>query len=232
MTHLFRKIFLAFLIFGIFSCGDTATQTNSNNSPTSTVENTPQQNTAKKKKQILFFGDSLTAGYGLEDPSNSYVGVIQQKLDSLNMDYKAVSAGVSGETSSGGNDRVDWILENNKIDVFILELGANDGLRGIPTEETAKNLTSIFDKVKAKFPDAKLVVAGMYAPPNMGDDFNKKFAAIFPKLAKSYNAALVPFLLDGVAGIPELNQRDRIHPTSKGHEILADNVWTVLQKIL
>jgi len=231
MTHLFKKIFLAFLIFGIFSCNDSATTTNTKTESTTTQESTTKT-TSKKKKQILFFGDSITAGYGLEDPSKSYVGFIQQKLDSLNMNYQTVSAGVSGETSSGGNDRIDWILENNTIDVFILELGANDGLRGIPTEETTKNLKSIFDKVKTKFPDAKLVVAGMYAPPNMGDDFNKKFAAIFSKLAKSYNAALVPFLLDGVAGIPELNQRDRIHPTSKGHEILADNVWTVLQKVL
>lgn len=234
MRFFYKNVLVVFLSLSILGCGETAKSDAAKNTTIETektANNTPAKK-EKKKKQILFFGDSLTAGYGLDDPSESYVGVIQERIDSLGLDYQTVNAGVSGETSSGGNDRIDWILEQNKIDIFILELGANDGLRGIKTEETTKNLQSIFDKVTAKFPEAKLFVAGMLAPPNMGNDFTQKFAAIFSNLAKNNNAAFVPFLLDGVGGIPELNQRDGIHPTTKGHEILADNVWKELEGLL
>ncbi len=235
MRFFYKNLIVVFLSLGMVGCGETTTSDAGKNAKAATEKmtntNTPTKK-EKKKKQILFFGDSLTAGYGLDDPSESYVGVIQERIDSLGLDYQTVNAGVSGETSSGGNDRIDWILEQNKIDVFILELGANDGLRGIKTEETSKNLQSIFDKVKAKFPEAKLVVAGMLAPPNMGNDFTQKFAGIFSNLSKNNNAGFVPFLLDGVGGIPELNQRDGIHPTTKGHKILADNVWKELKGIL
>ena len=236
MNFRYKFLVLTIFAFSFWSCGET-TSANSNTTNTATApaanSNTAAETkVAKKKKQILFFGDSLTAGYGLDDPSDSYVGVIQRRLDSLGMNYKAVNAGVSGETSSGGNDRIDWILEQNQIDVFVLELGANDGLRGIKTEETIKNLQSIFTKVKAKFPEAKLVLAGMLAPPNMGGDFTEKFAAIFPKVAKENNAEFVPFLLEGVGGIPKLNQRDGIHPTAEGHRILADNIWKELKKVI
>ncbi len=234
MRFFYKNLMLVFLSFSILGCGETTANDAVKNAKTDAEEianNTPVKKT-KKKKQILFFGDSLTAGYGLEDPSDSYVGVIQERLDSLGLDYQTVNAGVSGETSSGGNDRIDWILEQNKIDIFILELGANDALRGIKTEETAKNLQSIFDKVKATFPEVKLFVAGMLAPPNLGNDFSQKFAAIFSNLAKNNNAAFVPFILDGVGGIPELNQRDGIHPTIKGHKILAKNIWEELESML
>ena len=117
-------------------------------------------------------------------------------------------------------------------EIFVLELGANDGLRGINPEVTIKNLQSIIDKVKAKYPNAKLVLAGMLAPPNMGKEFTDAFSKIYPELAKTNKAELIPFLLDGVAGIPELNLKDRIHPTEEGHIILADNVWKVIEKIL
>jgi acyl-CoA thioesterase-1 len=234
MRFFHKNLMLVFLSLSIFGCEETAVSDPTKSTGTDTekaADDTPTKK-EKKRKQILFFGDSLTAGYGLDDPSESYVGVIQERLDSLGLAYQAVNAGVSGETSSGGNDRIDWILEQNKIDVFILELGANDGLRGIKTAETTKNLQSIFDKVKAKFPEAKLFVAGMLAPPNMGNDFTQRFAAIFSNLAQKNNAAFVPFLLDGVGGIPELNQRDGIHPTTKGHKILADNVWKELESML
>ena len=234
MRFFYKNLMVVFLSLSIFGCGETTNSDTVKNTKTKTEKtdnNTPTKK-EKKKKQILFFGDSLTAGYGLDDPSESYVGVIQERIDSLELDYQTVNAGVSGETSSGGNDRIDWILEQNQIDVFILELGANDGLRGIKTEETTKNLQSIFDKVKAKFPEAKLIVAGMLAPPNMGSDFTQKFAGIFSNLSKNNNAAFIPFLLDGVGGIPELNQRDGIHPTTKGHKILAENVWKELKSIL
>lgn len=183
---------------------------------------------ASAVKTILFFGDSLTAGYGLDDPSEAFPGNIAKKIDSLKMPYKVINAGVSGETSAGGNSRIDWTLKQ-KVDVFILELGANDGLRGIPPNETAKNLQSIIDKVKAKYPDAKLVMLGMQVPPNMGPDYVNKFKAVFPAIATKNKMALVPFLLQGVGGHPDLNQPDGIHPTEKGAKIVAENVWSVLK---
>jgi len=233
MKLFFGKIFLITLIIGFTSCGgnDSSKETQTISKPTTqTTSETPK--TTKKKKKILFFGDSITAGYRLNDPSQSYVGAFQNILDSLGLEYEAIASGESGETSSGGQERIDWVLSNYDVDVFVLELGANDGMRGIATEETVKNLQSIFDQVRAKFPKSKLVVAGMLAPPNMGADFTEKFAAIFPKLAKDNNAALIPFILEGVGGIPELNLSDGIHPTVEGHKILAQNVWKVLKDIL
>jgi acyl-CoA thioesterase-1 len=185
---------------------------------------------AQTVKTVLFFGNSLTAGYGL-DPSEAFPALIQKKIDSLDMPYKVVNAGVSGETSSGGNSRIDWILQQ-PVDVFVLELGANDGLRGIPTAETKKNLQAITDKVKAKYPEAKLVIAGMQIPPNMGQAYATSFMKLFPELASENNAALIPFLLQGVGGEASLNLQDGIHPTAEGHKILAENVWSVLKPVL
>ncbi|SIR70221.1 acyl-CoA thioesterase-1 [Mucilaginibacter lappiensis] len=182
-------------------------------------------------KTVLFFGDSLTAGYGLDDPSEAFPGVIKDKIDSLKLPYKVINAGLSGETTAGGNARLDWLLKQ-KVDVFILELGANDGLRGIPVNETNKNLQSIIDKVKAKYPEVKIVLLGMQVPPNMGADYVNKFKAIFPDLAAKNHTQLVPFLLQGVGGIPALNQADGIHPTAQGAKIVANNVWGVLKGVL
>ena len=182
------------------------------------------------EKVLVFFGNSLTAGMGL-DPRESFPALIQNKLDSLNMKYSVVNAGLSGETTSGGKSRVDWVL-NQKPDVFVLELGANDGLRGIPLEETRRNLQSIIDKVKKKNPEVKIVLVGMQIPPNMGPEYTSEFRKIFPDLAEENSLALIPFLLEGVAGNPELNQRDGIHPTAEGQKIVAENVWRVLQGVL
>ena len=182
-------------------------------------------------KVVLFFGDSLTAGYGLPDPSEAYPGVVQNKIDEAKLHYKVVNAGVSGETSAGGKARINWILKQ-KIDVFVLELGANDGLRGIPTTETMENLQSIIDAVKAKYPNAKLVLLGMQVPPNMGGKYAYSFKAIFPGLAAKNNMTFMPFLLKDVAGVPSLNQKDGIHPTAEGAEIVGNNVWQVLQSVL
>ncbi|MGI8636420.1 MAG: arylesterase [Segetibacter sp.] len=181
-------------------------------------------------KSILFFGNSLTAGYGL-DPSESFPSLLQQKIDSAQLNYKSVNAGVSGETSAGGAARIDWSLKQ-PLDVFVLELGANDGLRGIPVAETKKNLQSIIDKVKKIYPEAKLVLTGMQIPPSMGQEYSYKFQNLFPELAKKNNMALVPFLLENVAGIRALNQQDGIHPTAAGAKIVAENVWKILQPIL
>lgn len=185
---------------------------------------------SRSVKTILFFGNSLTAGYGLE-PTQAFPALIQLKIDSLHLPYKTVNAGVSGETSAGGNGRIAWILKQ-PVDVFVLELGANDGLRGIPVSETRTNLQSIIDKVKAKYPQAKLVLAGMQIPPNMGEDYAKKFRELFPELARKNNMTLIPFLLQDVGGVRELNQPDGIHPTAEGEKIVVKNVWNVLHEVL
>ncbi len=183
-----------------------------------------------KTKTIIFFGNSLTAGYGLS-PSQAFPGLIQKKIDSLGLPYKVVNAGVSGETSSGGNSRIDWILRQ-PVDVFVLELGANDGLRGIPPSETKKSLQSIINKVKAKYPGAQLVLTGMQMPPSMGQQYAKEFRDIYPELANKNLITLVPFILEGVGGELKLNQEDGIHPTEEGHKLLAENVWRELKGLL
>lgn len=181
-------------------------------------------------KYILFFGNSLTAGYGL-DENESFPALIQQRLDSLNLPYTAINAGLSGETTSGGKNRIEWVLKQ-KIDIFVLELGANDVLRGLDLKETESNLRAILDNVKASNPEVKLILAGMEAPPNMGNDYTRQFATIFPKIAKDYNAALIPFLLENVASIPSLNLQDGKHPNAAGQHIVRENVWAVLKNLL
>lgn len=203
-------------------------QNSSTDKQQSTVKTDTTTAATPNQKTILFFGDSLTAGYGLDDPSDAFPGVIQHKIDSLKLPYKVVNAGVSGETTAGGLGRIDWILKQ-KIDVFVLELGANDGLRGIPVTETSKNLQGIIDKVKAKYPDVKLLLLGMQVPPSMGKDYVTSFKDLFPTLAEKNKVSLVPFLLAGVGGNPKLNQADGIHPTAEGAKIVAVNVWQVLK---
>jgi len=198
---------------------------------TSDQNNTAKETTAvTKKKTIVFYGNSLTAGYGVS-PSEAFPAIIQKKIDSLGLPYQVINAGVSGETSSGGKTRIDWILRE-PVDIFILELGANDGLRGTPLSETKKNLQEIIDKVKAKYPDTKFIFAGMEIPPNMGQAYTTEFRNIYTDLAAKNKMTLIPFLLEGVGGEPELNQADGIHPTAKGHLIVAENVWKQLEKLL
>lgn len=181
-------------------------------------------------KSIVFFGNSLSAGYGLS-PSEAFPAVIQQKIDSAGLQYKVVNAGVSGETTAGGVSRIDWILQQ-PVDVFVLELGGNDGLRGVPVAQTESNLQTIIDRVKAKYPSAKIVLAGMQVPPNMGKDYAEAFRSVYPKLAAQNKITLVPFLLEGVGGEAKLNQADGIHPTAEGARMVAQNVWQVLQPLL
>ena len=181
-------------------------------------------------KNILFFGTSLTAGLGL-DPSEAYPTLIQNRIDSLKLSYNVINAGLSGETSAAGKGRIDWLLKQ-PVAVFVLELGANDGLRGIQVTETTKNLQFIIDKVKAKYPDVKMVLAGMQVPPNMGNPYANDFKNMFPALAEKNNMTLIPFLLDKVGGVPKLNQPDGIHPTAEGGKILAENVWVKLKEVL
>jgi acyl-CoA thioesterase I len=181
-------------------------------------------------KSMLFFGDSLTAGYGLS-PEEAFPALIEKELNKKTNTVKVTNAGLSGETSAGGLARIDWVLRQ-PIDVFILELGANDGLRGLPLDQTRKNLQGIIDKVKAKYPKVKLVLAGMMVPPNMGKQYSADFKNIYPELAKKNNATLIPFLLDGVGGNEKLNQADGIHPNVEGHKIVARNLSLILGKLI
>ena len=185
---------------------------------------------APERGVVLFLGDSITAGYGL-DLSQAYPALVQEKIDARGWRFKVVNAGQSGDTSAGGLQRLDWLLRN-QVEVIVLELGGNDGLRGLPTESTRKNLQAIIDRTKAKFPAARIVIAGMKVPPNMGKEYSQKFEAIYSDLARKNKAALIPFVLEGVAGIAELNFPDRIHPTVKGHQIIAETVWKTLEPVL
>ncbi|MBM3426241.1 MAG: arylesterase [Bacteroidetes bacterium] len=185
---------------------------------------------ATKKKTILFFGNSLTAGYGI-DPEESFAGRIQIRLDSLKKEYRVINGGLSGETTAGGLSRLDWFLEEEPY-LFVLELGGNDGLRGIPLTETKKNLLAIVDKVQAKYPNTKIILAGMQIPPNMGKEYTEEFKAIYPAVAKEKNIELIPFLLEGVAGNPDLNLPDGIHPTPEGHRIVMETLWPYILKAL
>jgi len=227
--HRFKTILaLSLLAAALFSCGGGQKEAAEQKAGSpGTAAKTP----AAKKKIIVFFGNSLTAAYGLDDPSKGFAGLIQKRIDSLGLNYKVVNAGVSGETTSGGNSRIDWLLKQ-PLDIFVLELGGNDGLRGIPVSETKKNLQEILDKVKAKYPDAKRVLAGMQIPPNIGQKYAREFKEVYADLAKKNDVTLIPFLLEGVGGETKLNQADGIHPTEEGHKILAENVWVKIKDLL
>jgi len=223
-------IFIGAIALFAFSCQPQAEQ-GSESPNTSVTETEPATEEKTNEPVILFFGNSLTAGYGL-DPSEAFSSVIERKLDSLGLSYQIVNAGLSGETTASGNTRLDWVLERQPVDVFVLELGANDGLRGISTEETRKNLNTMIDKVQETYPEAQIILSGMLVPPNMGPDYANEFQKIFPEVADNQDVALIPFLLEDVAGEPELNLPDGIHPTAEGHEIVANNVWEVLYPLL
>jgi acyl-CoA thioesterase-1 len=184
----------------------------------------------KEPRIVVCLGDSLTAGYGL-DQAQAFPALLQKNIDGLGWNFKVVNAGLSGETTAGGLRRLDWVLKR-RIDVLILALGGNDALRGIPLETTHENLDQILTRTRAKNPDVHLVVAGMLIPPNWGREYFNGFRAIFPQLAKKHQAGLIPFLLEGVGGKPELNFPDGIHPTAEGHKIVASNVWKVLEPVL
>ncbi|CAD5247982.1 MULTISPECIES: arylesterase [unclassified Imperialibacter] len=225
-----KSILGALLLVGVFACDsiDSSKQTTSKEKVSEAdVASEPAED---KRKVILFYGNSITAGYGL-DISEAFPAIIQERLDSLGYDYNVINAGLSGETSAGGLSRIDWVLKT-PVDIFALELGGNDGLRGISLDETEKNLSEIIEKVKQSNPQVKIIVAGMQIPPNMGQEYTDRFRGIFPALAEKHNTALIPFILEGVGGIPELNLPDGIHPTPEGHKMLADNVWAVLEPII
>lgn len=191
-----------------------------------------------RMQNIIFFGNSLTAGYQLP-ASAAFPSLLQQRLDSLNLPYKTFNYGVSGETSAGGRQRVASVLARQPVDVFVLELGANDGLRGIPVRETTQNLQAIIDQVQLKYPEARIVLVGLEFPFDLsalgGHQYGRyaaEFKALFRLLAEKNSLPFVPFLLQGVLGRRELNLPDGVHPNAAGHKLLADNVWAVLSGVV
>jgi len=190
----------------------------------------PAVDTADGRRTVLFIGTSLTAGYGVGDDA-AYPALIQQRIDSAGLPFRVVNAGISGETSAGALRRIAWSLQQ-PVDVLVLELGANDGLRGLDVAQMRSNIDSIIRLARAKYPDVRVVLLGMEAPPNLGDDYTALFRAVYGELAQQHNTALLPFLLDGIAGDPSLNIEDGIHPSEEGHRRVAENVWEVLEGML
>lgn len=228
--HKVLKFSYFLVVLFLWSCGENPKQKESN-SATDTQQTSPEEEEVLgDHKVILFFGNSLTAAYGL-DTEDGFPNLIQKRLDSLGLEYTAINSGLSGETTSGGLNRLDWVL-NQEVDVFVLELGANDGLRGIPLKETRNNLQAMIDLVRAKNKNTEIILAGMQIPPNMGQSYTSGFRDIFPTLAEKNDIFLIPFLLEGVAGIPDLNLEDGIHPTVEGQKIVAQNVWEILKDVV
>lgn len=229
-----NQLFALLFLFFLSACGSeeaNSTQTEKTTvSKTQAADSENPQTKVHDRPRIVFFGNSLTAGYGL-DEQYSFPSRIQRIIDSVDLDYQVVNAGLSGETTAGGLNRIDWVMEQ-PIAIFVLELGGNDVLRGFDLSATRENLQAIIGKVKGKYPEVQLVIAGMEAPPNMGKAYTAEFRTIFSELAEANGAALIPFLLADVGGIPELNLPDRIHPNQEGQRIVAQNVWEVLKPLL
>lgn len=184
----------------------------------------------QETRNVLILGDSLADGSGV-NRSQAFPSLLQEKIDSAKLPFKIINAGVSGDTSAGGLRRIDWLLRR-KTDVLLLELGGNDGLRGMSPELTRSNLQGIIDKAKKKQPDIRIVIAGMQMPENMGKDYAEKFKKVFPDLAKANNCALIPFLLEGIGADPRYNLPDLIHPNPEGHKIVASTIWKTLEPTL
>lgn len=225
------KMFLILFIIGLSftSCKDEKSQPKA--PQIQTKEETKSMETPISDNQvILFYGNSLTAGFGL-DQNESFPSLIEDKIDSLGLKYSVVNAGLSGETTSGGLKRIDWVMKQ-KVDIFFLELGANDMLRGLPLDQTRKNLSEIISIVKAKNPEVKIALCEMMAPPNMGVEYIKEFSVIYKDLSASDDVIFVPFFLKGVAGNEKYLLKDGKHPNAAGQKIVAKNIWESLEKIL
>ena len=181
--------------------------------------------------RVVFLGTSLTAGAGLEDQTDRFTDRLQAMADSAGLPFRMVNAGASGDTSAGGLRRISWLLRA-PVDVLVLELGGNDGLRGLSPDSMKSNLQAVIDSTRTHYPEARLLLAGMQAPPNLGLAYASAFSSVFVELARENEGALIPFLLEGVAGVLEMNQADGIHPTPDGHRMVAQTVWRHLHPIL
>ena len=187
--------------------------------------------TPDSTRRVVFLGTSLTAGYGLPDPSLAYPALIQKRIDAARLGYQVVNAGVSGATSADTRRSIDWIM-TDPVSVLVIETGANDGLRGLDVDSLGANIQAIIDRARRQSPPPRIAIVGMEAPPNYGAEYTRRFRAVFPELARANGVAYIPFLLTGVAGIDSLNQGDGIHPTPSGQRIIAANVWRALEPLL
>lgn len=233
IVHKFLKFCYFISTVILLSCGNEKIEKITVN-PTASEQDKPIEKTVTTEtdsKTILCFGDSITAGYGLDNNQDAFPAILQQKIDALDLNYTVINSGLSGETTAGGKGRINWVLNQN-ISIFLLELGANDGLRGVPLTETRANLQAIIDAVKEKSPETTIILAGMELPPNMGQEYTAEFRATFADLAETNKLQFIPFILKDVGGITELNQSDGIHPTVEGHKILANTVWEVLKPLV
>jgi acyl-CoA thioesterase I len=186
--------------------------------------------TPAAERIVLFVGTSLTAGYGLP-PEQAYTVSIQERIEQAGLPFRSVNAGISGETSAGALARIDWLLQQ-PFDVLVLETGGNDMLRGTDPESTERNIQTIIDRVRERRPEARILLAGMLAMPNLGREYGERFEAIYPRIAERNGLVLIPFLLEGVAGDGRLNLADGIHPNAEGQRIVAETVWEVLEPVL
>ena len=222
------SIFCIFLAVALFS----ACSPEQPSSPRQPAEQPPSPSRPlhPSAMTILCLGDSLTEGSGL-DRSQAFPARLQEKIDALDWDFTVINAGLGGDTTAAALRRLDWFLQR-RIDVLILALGGNDGLRGVPLAEVRRNLGAIISKTAARYPEVQVVVAGIQIPPNFGTRYVREFRELFPEVAEKHGALLIPFLLEGVGGRPDLNFPDGIHPNGRGQMIVADNVWTVVEPVL
>jgi acyl-CoA thioesterase-1 len=216
------------LTFIFSACGVSTAETQTNKKMEKPASSPPHQTDSGKPK-IVAFGDSLTAGFGLAE-KESYPYLLQQQLKADGFDYEVINAGVSGETSIGGLERIDWVLEQENVQILILELGANDLLRGLPVAKMKQNLAKIIEKAKAK--NVQVLLCGMFAPPNMGVKYQREYTAVFPDLASEYKTAFLPFILENIALNPKLNQGDGIHPNADGAKVMTETVYKALKPML
>ncbi len=229
MNYIFRAVIVSVFIFStiFFAACDASTAQRNFNGDANKPLIKPQSSSSRPK--ILVFGDSLTAGFGLTE-TESYPYLLQQKINADKYDYEVLNAGVSGDTSIGGLERIDWALGQENVKIIVLELGANDLLRRMPVAKMKENLSKIIEKAQAK--NVKVLFCGMLAPPAIGADYQREYTAVFPDLADKYKVEFLPFLLENVALNKDLNQADGIHPNAKGEIIMTDNVYKALKSLL
>lgn len=232
MNGLFHYTLLLISVLFLASCAGEKAENPPNTASDMVTEPDPSSATgaARTGTAVLFLGDSITAGYGL-DPAQAFPALLQQRADSLGWPVEMINGGLSGETSAGGLRRIGWLLRR-PVDVVVLELGGNDGLRGIDLDDTRSNLLGIVDSVRARYPEARFVVAGMMIPPNLGPDYTRAFRDLYPDVARQTGATLIPFILEGVGGVERLMQADGIHPTADGHAVMAETVWPYLEPLI
>ncbi len=235
MSSIRLYLFLLVGVLGLVGCG----QDRSTSAPAASSADTTESATASgatdttdARTRVLVLGNSIAAGSGVSS-QEAFPARLQQKVDSLGWDVQVQNAGVSGETTAGGLERIGWVLQR-PVDVLVLELGGNDGLRGIDPGVTRKNLRGIIDTTLSTYPEAHVLLTGMQVPPNLGREYAQQFREVYPTVAGAYDdrVTLIPFILDEIAGSGSLMQDDGIHPTAAGHRIIADEIWTDLQPLL